>query len=260
MFTDDEGRLVFAMDQRRGGTAPDGLIDRYFWYKSKAPFRLNSTLLLSDATVYQYGQTLGVVFGDTGLLLEMVFADPPSRSEPAEPPPSTSGAAAYQARLNRDRSILDEVTSSLADRVATNRDSANTTTYELTGGYEIGQRHDGTRKLRIEDVEQTRDWHVSPSSGLESEETVGVHGASEDCDSGGPGARSCSCAPEGGTDGCSVTCQDGFYACCNCPFFFRPECKCVEIEEDDECTEPGSEGCGPFTPPNPITLPNAGEN
>lgn len=49
-----------------------------------------------------------------------------------------------------------------------------------------------------------------------------VMGDGGNCGSGGPGATSCSVAPEGG-GGCSVSCGAGYYACCNFNCYCVPE-------------------------------------
>ena len=53
----------------------------------------------------------------------------------------------------------------------------------------------------------------------------GSGGGSSTCDSGGPGATSCSAS--GGGSSCSVTCGAGYYACCTASGGLKT-CKCIK--------------------------------
>lgn len=90
-----------------------------------------------------------------------------------------------------------------------------------------------------------RPGEVEEGPGGPTEEPIDLAGAM--CESGGPGARMCateetiSYGGVGETDGCGVTCQDGFFACCRRPKLLgHASCQCVE--------EPKR---GPWTPETP---------
>jgi len=57
----------------------------------------------------------------------------------------------------------------------------------------------------------------------------GESGDGPTCSAGGPGSSSCSIKTEQVTTSreCSVTCDRGYYACCNITWLLSAECSCV---------------------------------
>lgn len=61
--------------------------------------------------------------------------------------------------------------------------------------------------------------------------------ATESCDNGGAGSSSCSVSTggSGSNSGCSVSCQTGYYSCCNRGSLFTSQsCSCIKIKSKNQ--------------------------
>lgn len=76
-------------------------------------------------------------------------------------------------------------------------------------------------------------WFGCAGLAMASSPTESLVPLMESCDAGGPGSLSCT----GAVGGCSVTCQSGYYACCNGDGA-NSVCYCSKNGAGDPDTEP----------------------
>jgi hypothetical protein len=211
LFTDPAGRLVIAVDAVNDRAQPDGIIDKYYWYRSSRPFTNQFAIRLTNANIVDRGRSLELSSSSHGVRLVLSVDTTPS-------PDSSDVSKRREALTAQDSLALDravaQLTSSSVQRLNTPT-RPGVTEYLLTGGFELGRSIPSTPvQLSVDSVRQSRDLSTQSSG----PSTIDFGGS---CDSGGEGATACSIS------GCSVSCASGYYACCKIGILSN-ECKCVK--------------------------------
>jgi hypothetical protein len=189
LFTDRAGRIVVAVDEARDGLSPDGIMDKYYWYRSSEPYAKRDTVKISGAKLNYRKGNLELISQGVRLLFKF--------------DPNESSRDALRAQ---DANALTGVFSRLS---FPSQRAGATSDYSISGGYELGTAipTEGTafcdECIPMEEMEM------------------------ESCDSGGPGSSGCSVTSGGSS--CSVDCVSGYYACCNhAGLVSWPRCRCIK--------------------------------
>lgn len=206
--TDNFGNIIVSVDKWDPSTKQaDGIADDVFVFGPTTPSGPTpARLLIEGARILYRGGNLSISAPDDGIALELSVRQGSKNENRIIDPPSAEVIDALTRSQSQSRKRLS---------------LGSSARFRLRHGIGISHYFGGFKyKGRLDEVaEIARDGSLSVVMAAPSIGPFGVLACtdcgSQNCQSGGPGATSCT-VQCGGGQGCSVTCSASCYACCSC--------------------------------------------